>query len=126
MRQKRVAASDPELPSKVSYRCLQLSPSSCKPSLAFASRDLTIRHSPAPRHTRWADSDCVMQVGSIIFLAEWGDRSMLATVALGASHSPLGKALLSRPLALLQQTSYHGLMQGKNAREEHCRASLQA
>ena len=32
-----------------------------------------------------------MQVGSIIFLAEWGDRSMLATVALGASHSPLGE-----------------------------------
>lgn len=31
-----------------------------------------------------------MQVGSIIFLAEWGDRSMLATVALGVSHSPLG------------------------------------
>ena len=33
----------------------------------------------------------IMQVGSIIFLAEWGDRSMLATVALGASHSPLGE-----------------------------------
>ncbi|CAL5222510.1 g4884 [Coccomyxa viridis] len=35
----------------------------------------------------------LLQVGSIIFLAEWGDRSMLATVALGASHSPLGVSL---------------------------------
>ena len=41
-----------------------------------------------PELTKWC-----WQVGSIIFLAEWGDRSMLATVALGASHSPAGKHL---------------------------------
>lgn len=41
-------------------------------------------------------SMALLQVGSIIFLAEWGDRSMLATVALGASHSPLGKLQIPR------------------------------
>lgn len=38
-------------------------------------------------------SDVLKQLGkaaSLIFLAEWGDRSMLATVALSTSHAPLG------------------------------------
>lgn len=35
---------------------------------------------------------CGAQVATLIFFAEWGDRSMIATVALGAAKSPAGKA----------------------------------
>ncbi|KAK9812387.1 hypothetical protein WJX73_006816 [Symbiochloris irregularis] len=35
----------------------------------------------------------LVEVGTLIFLAEWGDRSMLATVALGAAKSPAGVAM---------------------------------
>lgn len=34
----------------------------------------------------------IMEVATLIFVAEWGDRSMLATVALGASQDPLAVA----------------------------------
>ena len=37
-----------------------------------------------------------LQVASLVFVAEWGDRSMLATIALGASQSAVGE-LLSAP-----------------------------
>ena len=34
--------------------------------------------------------EMLLQVGTLIFVAEWGDRSMLATIALGAAHPPVG------------------------------------
>eukprot|EP00887_Chlorella_sp_A99_P003755 scaffold7.g3755.t1 len=41
---------------------------------------------------RQAPLKALVEVASLIFVAEWGDRSMLATIALGAAQSPLGVA----------------------------------
>jgi len=38
----------------------------------------------------------LVQVATLIFLAEWGDRSMLATIVLAVSQSPAGQ--LCEPL----------------------------
>jgi putative Ca2+/H+ antiporter (TMEM165/GDT1 family) len=41
-----------------------------------------------PSRGWWA----LVEVASLIFVAEWGDRSMLATIALGAAQSPAGRS----------------------------------
>lgn len=43
-------------------------------------------------HSGRASLPAMLEVASLIFVAEWGDRSMLATIALGAAQSPVGVA----------------------------------
>jgi len=42
------------------------------------------------RQSTWGS---LVEVAGLIFLAEWGDRSMLATIALGAAQNPVGVAI---------------------------------
>lgn len=44
----------------------------------------------AAGEARWK---ALLEVFGLIFVAEWGDRSMLATIALGAAQSPLGESV---------------------------------
>eukprot|EP00850_Spirogloea_muscicola_P020700 SM000224S07088 [mRNA] locus=s224:33049:34374:+ [translate_table: standard] len=48
-------------------------------------RKLEMQKTSSPLVVLW-------EVFSLIFVAEWGDRSMLATIALGAAQSPYGVA----------------------------------
>ena len=55
-------------------------------------------------HGKQAPGKMLVEVASLIFVAEWGDRSMLATIALGAAQNPLGVAggaILAHALATL-------------------------
>eukprot|EP00898_Chlorokybus_atmophyticus_P005220 jgi/Chlat1/569/Chrsp103S08603 len=57
--------------------------------LAGAEQLVSEAESKLTSTSPWA---VISETFGLIFLAEWGDRSMLATIALGASQSPVGVA----------------------------------
>ncbi|EFN51748.1 hypothetical protein CHLNCDRAFT_27561 [Chlorella variabilis] len=60
--------------------------------LADAEEEVKSAEKGGKIHGRQAPMKALLEVASLIFVAEWGDRSMLATIALGAVQSPLGVA----------------------------------
>lgn len=60
--------------------------------LADAEEEVEAAEQGGKIHGRQSPGQVLLEVASLIFVAEWGDRSMLATIALGAAQSPLGVA----------------------------------
>lgn len=63
--------------------------------LKLASSGLTQRRCLRDTATALRSSHVrvLAQVATLVFVAEWGDRSMLATIVLAASQSPAGAPL---------------------------------
>ena len=57
-----------------------------------AEKDGTIQSSTSASPQAQTTFQSLVEIAGLIFVAEWGDRSMLATIALGAAQSPLGVA----------------------------------
>lgn len=60
--------------------------------LADAEEEVKSAEKGGKIHKNLPSFKALFEVASLIFVAEWGDRSMLATIALGAAQSPLGVA----------------------------------
>ncbi len=73
---------------KLLYDASQMKPGACEDEQQEAAEVVIQAEAKLPkRHTAWA---VISEAFALNFVAEWGDRTQFATIALAAAHNPLG------------------------------------
>ena len=75
---------------KLLYDAWQMSPKATHDEIAEAEKTIQYSELEAKAGTAWG---VVLEAFTLTFVAEWGDRTQFATIALAASYNPWGVAI---------------------------------